>query len=148
MQTIQAVYRSAVGVSISTSIRDAAIVMEHAGVGCLGVLDGERLVGIVTDRDIVRRSVARGVDTDARIDSIMTTPVVSVPDDADLSVAFAAFGRNGLRRLPVVAGERLLGIITLDDLLIRVTGQLDELVRPITAEIMFAHRDAAVPAVA
>ena len=55
MRTIDAVSRSAVGIGPDRTIHEAAAVMESAGVGALAVIDAGRLVGIVTDRDLVRR---------------------------------------------------------------------------------------------
>jgi len=145
MRTIEMLHRSGVGVAPSRTIRDAAAIMEQAGVGSLAVVDGERLVGIVTDRDIVRRAVARAVPDDARVDSVMTTPVVTVGADDPLDVAFGLFATHGLRRLAVMRGDRFVGMLTIDDLFVSVVEQLASLAKPITAEILFSHRDAAVP---
>ena len=119
--------------------------MEQAGVGSLAVVDGDSLVGFVTDRDIVRRAVARGVPADARIDSVMTTPVVTVGADDPIDIAYGLFATHGLRRLAVVRGTSFVGVLTVDDLFVSGVEQLASLTRPITAEILFAHRDAALP---
>ena len=60
MRTIDAVRRSGIGIKPEQTVRQAAQLMEATGVGSLAVVDGSRLVGIVTDRDLVRRAVARG----------------------------------------------------------------------------------------
>lgn len=145
MRTIQMLHRSGVGVDPSRTIREAAAIMEQAGVGSLAVVDGDRLVGIVTDRDIVRRAVARGVPTDARIDSVMTTQVVTVAADDPLEVAYGLFASHGLRRLAVTRGDTFVGMLTIDDLLVALSEQLASLARPITAEVLFSHRDAPLP---
>ena len=129
----------------SRTIREAAAIMEQAGVGSLAVVDGDSLVGFVTDRDIVRRAVARGVPADARIDSVMTTPVVTVGADDPIDIAYGLFATHGLRRLAVVRGTSFVGVLTVDDLFVAGVEQLASLTRPITAEILFAHRDAALP---
>ena len=145
MHTIEMLHRSGVGVAPSRTIQEAAAIMEQAGVGSLAVVDGDRLVGIVTDRDLVRRALSRGVHADARIDSVMTTPVVTVGADDPLDVAFGLFATHGLRRLAVMRGDSFVGMLTIDDLFVSVVEQLASLARPITAEILFAHRDASVP---
>lgn len=145
MRTIEMLHRSGVGVAPSRTIREAAVIMEQAGVGSLAVVDGDRLVGIVTDRDLVRRVLARDVHADARIDSVMTTPVVTVGADDALDVAFGLFATHGLRRLAVMRGDSFVGMLTIDDLLVAVVEQLGSLARPITAEILFSHRDPSVP---
>ena len=146
MRTIDGVRRSGVAVGPETTIADAAVLMEEAGVGSLAVIDDGRLVGIVTDRDLVRRALARGVPADARVDGMMSSPVVTIAADADLHDAFALFRTNGLRRLAVERDGQFVGMITIDDLLVDVAADLADLARPVTAEILFAHRDPAVPA--
>ena len=145
MRTIEMLHRPGVGVAPSLTIREAAALVEQAGIGSLAVIDGDRLVGIVTDRDIVCRAVARGVPTDARIDSVMTTPVVTVGADDPLDVAMGLFSTHGLRRLAVTRDGQFVGMLVIDDLLVSVAEQLAALAKPITAEILFAHRDASLP---
>jgi len=145
MRTSEAVSRSAVGIGPDRSILEAAEIMERAGVGALAVVDDDRLVGIVTDRDLVRRGIARRVPVEGRIDSIMTAPVVTIDADAELEDCFPLFRTHGIRRLPVVRGERFVGMISIDDLLLRLAGQLADLSRPVAAELLFAHRDSPVP---
>ena len=96
-----AIRRSAVGIAPETTIRDAAALMEQAAVGSLAVVESGRLVGIVTDRDLVCRGLARGLPHDARIDSVMTSPVVTIAPDADLHEAFSLFRTHGVRRLAI-----------------------------------------------
>ncbi len=146
MRTIDTLRRSGIAVSPDRTIRDAAEVMDAAGVGSLAVTEGEQLLGIVTDRDLVRRALARGLPPDARVDSVMTTPVVTIDAEADLHDAFALFRRHAVRRLAVVDGRRFVGMVTIDDLLIDLASDLADLARPITAEVIFGHRDAGVPA--
>jgi CBS domain-containing protein len=147
VKTIEGVRRSAVGLRADQSIQDAAVLMEAAGVGSLAVLDDGLLVGIVTDRDLVRRGLARGLAPDARIDGVMSSPVVTVDADADLHDAFAVFREHAVRRLAVVRGEQLVGVLTVDDLLVDLAADLGDLARPVTAEVLFGHRDSPVPAV-
>jgi CBS domain-containing protein len=146
MRTIDAIHRSGVGIEPQRTVRDAATIMEQAGIGSLAVVDGSRLVGILTDRDLVRRVLAAGVPDDVRVDSVMTTPVVTISADATLEEAYSTFGTHGLRRLPIVRDNNFVGMLVLDDLLVGLVGQLTDLTRPITGEILFAHRDTRVPA--
>lgn len=146
MRTIDHIRRSGVGIRPQRTIRDAAMLMEQSGVGSLAVIDADHLVGIVTDRDLVRRALATGMPLDARVDAVMTSPVVTVDADADLSEAYRLFGQHGLRRLAVTRMGHFAGMITLDDLLVQVAGQLADLARPVSAELLSAHRDAPLPA--
>lgn len=146
MKTVEKLHRSGVAVSPDTTIQAAAALMEHAGVGSLAVVEGERLVGIVTDRDIVRRAVARSFPTDSRVDSVMTPDPVTVDVGADAHDVFELLRTHAVRRIPVVRGRSFVGMISSDDLLIELLADLGDLARPITAEALFAHRDAPVPA--
>lgn len=146
MRTIDALRRSGLGISPERTIRAAAALMDEAGVGSLAVIDGDRLAGIVTDRDLVRRALARGLSSDARVDGVMTSPVVTISADADLHEAFALFRTHAVRRLAVVRDDRFVGMITVDDLLVDVAAELADLARPVTAEIVFGHHDSLVPA--
>jgi CBS domain-containing protein len=148
MRTMDGVRRSGVGIGPERTLHDAAAVMEQAGVGALAIVDGDRLVGIVTDRDLVRRGFARGLAPDARVDAVMSAPVVTIDAEADLHDAFGLFRTHALRRLAVVRAGQFVGMITVDDLLVDLAGDLADLARPVTAEVLFAHRDSAVPATA
>ena len=105
------------------------------------------MVGIVTDRDLVRRGLARGLAFDAWIDDVMSAPVVTIERTRTRS-GIRPFRTHGIRRLAVVQEERFVGMITIDDLLINLAGQFNDLVRPVTAEpsspistVPFPHPD-------
>lgn len=147
MRTIDGVRRSAVGVRTDQTIHEAALLMEQAGVGALAVLEEGRLVGIVTDRDLVRRAMARGLDPSARVDGVMTQPVLTVDADSELHDTFAVFREHAVRRLAVTRNGQLVGMLSIDDLLMDVAADLSDLARPVTAEVLFAHRESPVPAV-
>jgi predicted transcriptional regulator len=147
MKTIDAVRRNAVTVDSDRTIRAAAELMEHLGVGALVVTDDGRPVGVVTDRDLVRRGIARGGPGDARVDSMMSTPIVTIDAGTDLHDAFARFRSHGLRRLVVVDhGGAAVGMITVDDLLVDLSGDLAALARPVTGQVVFGQHDDPVPA--
>lgn len=147
MRVGDAIRRSGVAVGPDDTVQDAAAVMDQAGVGALAVVDGEELVGIVTDRDLVRLALARGVPYDARVDAVMSAPVVSVDADADLHDTFALLRTNAVRRVAVLKGGRFVGMISIDDLLMDLAADLTDLARPVTAEVLFAHRDSEPPMV-
>ncbi len=145
MRTIDAVRRSGVGMRPEQTVREAARSMEGAGVGSLAVLEGDQLVGIVTDRDLVRRVLARGIPLETRVDAIMSSPVVSVEADADLHEAFGLFGEHPIRRLAVMRDSRFVGMLTVDDLLVELARGLADLSQPVVAEMEHAHRDSFSP---
>ncbi len=98
------------------SAGDAAALMARFDVGAIPVAEEGRLLGIVTDRDIVTRVVAEGMDPrGVAVSDIMTKAAVTVSPDAQLSEARELMRERKIRRLPVVKGDRLVGILSLGD---------------------------------
>jgi CBS domain-containing protein len=99
------------------TLQDAASIMKTLGVAALPVSDGERLIGVITDRDITLRAIAEGLDprtTD--VGDVMTAEVVCCHEDDEVQRAARLMQREQLRRLLVVdAGGRLVGIVSLGD---------------------------------
>lgn len=100
------------------SLMDAAARMEELNVGMLPVCDGERLVGMLTDRDITTRSAAAGTSpSTARVQQAMTADVVYCFEDQDVSEATRLMQDKQIRRLAVLdRNKRLVGIVALADL--------------------------------
>lgn len=121
-----------------TTASEAAILMRQKHVGDVVVVDtpqdGGVPLGIVTDRDLAVEVLGQGLDpTKIRVGSLMHSPVVIANEAEDSSQAIERMRSNGVRRLPVVAGEgEVVGIVTLDDLLrvlIADAGSLLEIMR-------------------
>jgi CBS domain-containing protein len=100
-----------------TPIPAVAELMATEDVGAIPVLDGDRLVGMVTDRDIVIRVIARGKDPRGMtVREIATGDLVTLRADQDLSEALRLMAQHQVRRLPVVDdGDRLIGIVSQAD---------------------------------
>lgn len=96
----------------------AARLMEEEGFGSLPVADNDRLVGMLTDRDIAIRAVARGLAPgDTRVREVMSSEVKYVYDDEPVRDVARVMGELHVRRLPVVnRAKRLVGIVSLGDL--------------------------------
>jgi CBS domain-containing protein len=96
---------------------DAARLMREDHVGSLPVVEEGRLVGMITDRDIAMRVVAEGAEAETtQVGSVYTPEPVTVAPDADLAEALTLMARHQIRRLPVVEGTVLVGIITQADI--------------------------------
>jgi CBS domain-containing protein len=101
------------------TVREAAELMEEAGVGCLPVVDGGLPVGMLTDRDIAVRVDAYGKDPMfTRVGEIMTGEFIYCHDNQESDEVLNLMFEKGLQRLPVVSrsGHALLGIVSLTDL--------------------------------
>ncbi|MFE0606509.1 CBS domain-containing protein [Streptomyces sp. NPDC058892] len=126
----------AVSVEVATTIGEAARRMDLHGVGCLVVTEGGALRGIVTDRDIAVRAVAGGLDRDAPVGAVMTTPAVTVDAAQDIHAAYRALRTRGVRRLPVLDGHRVVGMLTVDDLLMDVFRRVADLLGPVAWSVL------------
>jgi CBS domain-containing protein len=140
MRAPDAVRKPPVTIAPEGSIAEAACLMDKNVVGALVVMEGgARPVGVVTDRDITTRAVARDVPADARVDAIMSPGVIAMNADEDLRHALPIFRSYAIRRLPLVRDRRIVGMLTTDDLLIDLVADLGDLVRPITGQVVFGY---------
>lgn len=106
------------GVESSTQVAEAAKLMKSENVGSLPVTEGDRLVGMVTDRDIVVRLVAEGKDIQSTtVGEIASKDLVTVDPQQDLDEALRLMAQHQVRRLPVVEEDgRLVGILAQADI--------------------------------
>ena len=146
MRIIDSLRKPLVTIEADRTVTDAAQLMDSRAVGALVVTDGGRLAGLVTDRDLATRGLARRVSPEARVDALMTTDPVTLPADADLRDAFPLFREHAIRRIVLVDGDRPLGVVTVDDLLVDVVSDLGDLVRPVTGQVLFGHAEPGLPA--
>ena len=99
------------------SLRSAARRMRDDNIGSLPVAEGDRLVGYVTDRDLVVRGLAQGFRPDTHVHDVMTDRVLYCFEDEDVEDVALNMAHNQVRRLPVLSRDkRLVGIIALGDL--------------------------------
>ncbi|MEY9877577.1 CBS domain-containing protein [Streptacidiphilus sp. MAP12-33] len=114
------------------TVRQAAVCLDTHGVGCVLVtVDGVPL-GVVTDRDLAVRALATGLEPQAPVSLVMSEPVVTLDAEADLAEAYRMFRRSGVRRLPVVSGGRLVGLLAVDDLFLDVFQRYADLLGPVS----------------
>lgn len=101
------------------TIREAAQCMAECDVGAVPIGSGDRLVGIITDRDIAVRAVCEGKGADTRIREVMTQDIKYCFDDEDIEHVAQNMGDIQVRRLPVMNRQkRLVGILSLGDIAI------------------------------
>jgi CBS domain-containing protein len=99
------------------ALRDAAALMKRIDVGVLPVAEGDRLVGMITDRDIAIRGVAEGKGPEGKVRDAMSHEVKYCFEDEDVAHVAKNMAEQQLRRLPVMNREkRLVGIVSLSDL--------------------------------
>lgn len=109
----EAMAETVTSASPADMVAGAAQAMREEDAGFLPVLDGDRLVGVLTDRDIVVRVVAERADpSEVSVGDVMSTDVQTVAPDDDLSDAAKLMSDGEVRRLPVVEGGRLVGVLS------------------------------------
>lgn len=117
MRVKDAMSREVQIVAAETSIREAARAMADWDVGALPVAAGDRLAGMVTDRDIAIRAIAAGKGPDTTVGEVMTYEVMYCHEDDDIANVCENMADIQVRRLPVVNGDkRLVGIVSLADI--------------------------------
>ena len=146
MKVFEALRKLPVTVEADRTLVEVARLMDSGAVGAVVVVDSGMPVGIVTDRDMVVRGLGRGTPMDGRIDEIMTTEVMTIDCEADLRDALGIFERHAIRRLPVLKDGLVIGMITVDDLMIDLIADMSTLVRPVTGQVIFGHGEAGLPA--
>jgi CBS domain-containing protein len=117
MRIAEAMTRDVQTITPDQSIVDAARMMADCDCGALPVEESDRLVGMITDRDIVVRALAEGKTPDTRIKDVMSTDIKYCFEEDDLDSVAQNMGDLQVRRLPVVnRDKRLVGIISLGDI--------------------------------
>jgi CBS domain-containing protein len=118
-------------IGATASVVEAARLMREQHIGSLPITDGEKLVGMITDRDITTRVVAEAADPKVTsVEDVYSRDLVSVEPDNDLQEALQLMARHQVRRLPVVENDRLVGIVAQADIALgeneKKTGELVE----------------------
>lgn len=117
-------------VSPDESVYQAISLMADKDIGALAVIDGERLVGIISERDCARKVVLQGKSSeDTPVRDIMTSPVVSVSPDHTVDECMRVVTAKRIRHLPVVQGEKVVGVVSIGDLVQKVISTQGEIIQ-------------------
>jgi CBS domain-containing protein len=116
--------RNPVTLPTTATVRDAATRMLESDIGDVIVLDGDRVAGILTDRDIVVRAVAEQRDpSTTKVSEICSPDVVTLSPDDSITRAIELMKLNAVRRIPVVEDAAAVGIVSIGDLAIEANGE-------------------------
>ncbi len=109
--------RDVVTISPDKTAQEAARLMAEHGIGSVVVMDSDKVVGIVTERDLVRKVCAKDIPSSrVRIQDVMSTPIITGEPDLPIEAAVQRMFNNKIRRLPVVENGKLVGIVTISDI--------------------------------
>lgn len=115
----------------NATVKEAAEIMNKFEIGCLIAIRKGKAMGIITERDLLKRVIAEAKDaTNTKVKDIMSSPLVVVEPNMDLDEAVKLMFQMKIKKLPVVDGKRLVGLVTLTDIarfqpqIIRIIKQL------------------------
>lgn len=122
MRTLREIMSSdCITVTRQDNIYETAVKMRDHDIGFIPVVDGKKMVGVVTDRDLVLRGYAEKKSGSSTVDEIMSTDVTCVSPDTTVDEAAKLMARQQIRRLPVCENNELIGIVAIGDLAVRST---------------------------
>ena len=132
--------KEVIEIDANVTIIEAAGVMNKFEIGCLIAIRKGKVSGILTERDLLKRVVAEGKDASkVRVRDIMTSPLVIAEPKMDLSEAVKLMFQMKIKKLPVVEGKRLVGLLSLTDIA-RVQPQMLALFRHLAANMKTAPK--------
>jgi len=104
-------------VSPSMTIADAVAEMNRHRIGCVLAMEGGKLAGVFTERDVLRRVVGDGIDPKVmRVADVMSTGVITIPPETTVEETMTIFAEKRCRHLPVVENGKLLGLVSIGDI--------------------------------
>ncbi|MEM1537954.1 MAG: CBS domain-containing protein [Candidatus Nezhaarchaeales archaeon] len=106
-----------VSIDAEKTVAEAAKFMVERGLGSLIVVEGGEPVGIITERDLTRRVVAKGLPLTTKVGEVASKPLITIGPDETLLEAINVMKRNGIRRLGVKEGGKLIGVLSYADFL-------------------------------
>ena len=107
--------KNVVTIDAEKTVVEAAVLMSEKDIGDLVVMEGNTPVGIITERDIVRRVLAERKPVSTKVSKVMTTPLKVIDPDAPIKEAARRMVNRKIRRLPVIKDNKLVGILTAAD---------------------------------
>jgi CBS domain-containing protein len=125
-----------VTVDSAMSVIDTAKIMDDAGIGCVVIIENNIAIGIVTERDFVKRVVSRGIPLSTPIKKVMSSPLIVVSPDENIWEVAELMKQRRIHKVPVVHQNLLVGIVTATDLTRICSIGSDSEMRRITDQIL------------
>jgi CBS domain-containing protein len=128
--------KSVISIDSSMMVQDAAKMMDDASIGAIVVIENGIAIGIITERDITRRIVAKGKPLTTNVKDAMSSPLIVINPDDSVWEAAQLMKTRKIHRLPAVKDSRLVGIITTSDMVKLCSIGSDAEMRKITEQIL------------
>jgi len=128
--------RDVITIGPTASVSEAAYLMMREEIGSLVIVDDERFpVGIITDRDLVISVIAGGeIPEEIVVEQVMTKELVCVDEDADLMDILSTLSEYSIRRMPITKDGKLVGIVSVDDLIVVIATELVNLAMALSSK--------------
>lgn len=133
MKANEAMSNNLVTLEVNSTIEEAAITMEQQNIGCLLITESNNLVGLITDRDIVTRAVAKNfLPSKCDLIDFMTKSPICISTETDVHLAASIMAEQQVRRLPVIEDGNLVGMLTLGDLAIQAGNEAEQVLEQVS----------------
>jgi CBS domain-containing protein len=120
MKTVKEIMtKDCVTVTLQDNVYEIAIKMKQNDIGFIPVVEGKKLIGVVTDRDLVIRGYAEKREGSAAVQQVISQTITSIPSSTTVDEAAQIMAKEQVRRLPVVDNGELVGVIAIGDLAVR-----------------------------
>jgi CBS domain-containing protein len=120
MKTVKEIMsKDCVTVSLQDNVFEIAVKMKENDIGFIPVVEGKKLIGVVTDRDLVIRGYAEKREGSAAVQQVISKNITSIPSNTTVDEAAKIMAKEQVRRLPVVDNGELVGVVAIGDLAVR-----------------------------
>ena len=117
-------------ISPDATVYDALVLMAEKNIGALLVIEGKKLTGVISERDYARKIILKGkASRDVPVREIMSSPVITVAPSASLEDTLGVMCENHIRHVPVVAEGRILGVLSMRDVMTAIIEKQDDTIR-------------------
>jgi signal-transduction protein with cAMP-binding, CBS, and nucleotidyltransferase domain len=117
MRTVKELMKPVVNIGSTRTVLEAANLMKKSDRGSLLIVEGKITVGIITERDLVRRVIAEDLSHNTPVSKVMSSPLITINANVTLKKAARIMGEHGIRRLPVIGSGGVAGILVASDVL-------------------------------
>ena len=124
IQTRDIMVRKVITTTRDSTVEETVKLMNEHEIGCLIVTENKKPIGIVTERDLLKRILAKSqILKKIRVEEVMSTPLISVEPDVEIGDVSRLMFQKNIKKMPIVKKDKLLGLVTLTDIL-RIQPQL------------------------
>lgn len=110
--------KKVITITASSTVEEAVRLMNEHEIGCLVVTENKKAIGMLTERDLMKRVLAESLDPKkTKVGEVMSTPLISVEPDTEIGDVSRIMFQKNIKKMPIVRKDKLLGLVTLTDIL-------------------------------